>query len=147
MNQMYVEAADTGSYTSLMSKIRLRTITESIAASTTVCQFSIVFIAQQIPMCPFDNTLWERKACKKKARCDPSDTVLRTQLLLQGRAAEAGLMLLALIHLLTGSDSKRWKERRGLCFSGQRASRAAPTSKIDGSTRKLARISYDCTMI
>lgn len=61
-------------------------------------------------MYPFDNTILEKEACKK-IHCDGSKTLLRTLLLLQGRTAEVGLVLSALIYLLAGTDSK--DERKG----------------------------------
>lgn len=107
MNQMYAEAGeDVRFYTSLMSKIHLHTLTESITAATIVFNSSL---AQQIPTYPFDSTILERSV--KKIQCDGSKTLLRTLLLFQGRTADVGLVLLALTHLLTGTDSKDKRTR------------------------------------
>lgn len=94
------------SYTSLMSKIHLREITESITASTNIYQ-----IFQQFPCAnksqhiPLTALFWKERSVKK-IQCDGSKTPLRTLLLFQGRTAAVGLVLLAVIHLLAGTDSK-----------------------------------------
>ena len=151
MNQMYAEAGgeDMRSYTSLMSQNHLHTLTESIAASTNIYQIFNSFHCATNPNISLWQHYFGKTACLKKKK---QKTKKKTPAWWEQNTAENSAPV-------TGQNSrsrprvigpntfacrnwlKRWKEGRGLSFSGQHASRAAYTSKIDGSTRKLARIS------
>lgn len=96
MNQMYAEAGeDMRSYTSQMSKSTYICSQTVLLPPQLFTGFSIVFITQ----------------LDSKIQCDRCKTLLRTLLLFQGRTAEVGLMILAVIHLLAGTDSE--DERKG----------------------------------
>lgn len=91
-------------------KIHLHLLTDSIAASTIIYRvfnsFHYATRFQRIPL----TTLF-LKEWPVKIQCDRCKTLLRTLLLFQGRIAEIGLMILAVIHLLAGTDSE--DERKG----------------------------------
>lgn len=67
--------------------------------------FSIVSLRNKSQHIPLTALFWNERSVKK-IQCDGSKTPLRTLLLFQGRTAAVGLVLLAVIHLLAGTDSK-----------------------------------------
>lgn len=97
------------SYTSLMSKstyIR----SHSVAAYTIIYRiFNSFRCATSSPCIPL-TTLF-LKEWPVEIRRDGCKTLLRTLLLLQGRTAKVSLVILAVIHLLAGTDSE--DERKG----------------------------------
>lgn len=98
------------SYTSLMSKIHLHTLTEYCSLHKYLPDFQQFSLRNKSQHIPLTALFWKERPVKK-IQCDGRKALLRTLLLLQGRTAEVGLVLLALIHLLAGTDSK--DERKG----------------------------------